>query len=67
MDTFERSLTIKGREEGGGVESFVFQLEEKNSILVYYNEYLVERKKLMKQEKRKIIPSFFFQGMEYRT
>lgn len=28
LDTFERSLTVKGKEEGGGVESFVFQLEE---------------------------------------
>lgn len=31
LDTFERSLIIKGREEGGGVESFVFQLEEKTA------------------------------------
>lgn len=28
LDTFERSLTIKGKEERREVESFVFQLEE---------------------------------------
>lgn len=65
LDTFERSLTVKGREEGGWVESFVFHLEE---LTAYWCTMMNDREEKVDEAREKEYNSLnFFQGMGYRT